>query len=153
MANGFRVLVALLLLGLGLCLILGQKPEVPVEPEETEERVEVPAYRASEYEQEVIRLTNIERTSRGLRALSVTEPLMKDAKHWSGVQASRSKMYHSKMGHGENVAYGQRTPQSVMQAWMTSPGHRRNILNSRYTQLGVGAVSNGRSIYWTQVFE
>ena len=51
---------------------------------------------------------------------------------------------------GENIAYGQRTPQEVVNAWMNSSGHRANILNSSYTQIGVGYVANGN--YWTQMF-
>lgn len=51
---------------------------------------------------------------------------------------------------GENIAYGQRTPQAVVNAWMNSNGHRANILNTSYTQIGVGYVSNGH--HWTQMF-
>jgi uncharacterized protein YkwD len=107
----------------------------------------------SPYELEVARLVNLERTRRGLGPLKVSEKLMLDARSWSHNQATRSRMYHSRMGYGENVAYGQDNPQEVMQAWMNSRGHRANILNGRYTTIGVGAVTNGRSIYWTQVFQ
>ena len=51
---------------------------------------------------------------------------------------------------GENIAYGQRTPQAVVNGWMNSSGHRANILNASYTQIGVGYVVNGH--YWTQMF-
>jgi uncharacterized protein YkwD len=146
-----RVVAALLLLAAGLMLVGQPKPpEPPPTPTPAKRSTKYPL---SPYEREVIRLTNLQRTSRGLRPLDVVPALMSDARAWSGVQASRGRMFHSKMGHGENVAYGQRTPQEVMTAWMNSPGHRRNILNSRYTQIGVGSVDNGRSIYWTQVFE
>jgi uncharacterized protein YkwD len=49
---------------------------------------------------------------------------------------------------GENIAKGQRTPQEVMNAWMNSPGHRANILNSHYNKIGV-AYYNGE---WVQEF-
>ncbi len=54
---------------------------------------------------------------------------------------------------GENIAKGQKTPESVMSAWMNSPGHRANIMNSNYEQIGVGYVtdSNGTT-YWVQEF-
>jgi uncharacterized protein YkwD len=148
-----RLAVAVLLLGSCLVLIQKAPPEPPVQKCPPPKTVRVKPKQGNEFEQEVIRLTNIERTSRGLRPLEVVPALMLDGQNWSKNQASRGRMYHSRMGHGENVAYGQRTPQEVMRAWMTSPGHRRNILNPRYTQIGVGSVSNGRSIYWTQVFE
>ena len=49
---------------------------------------------------------------------------------------------------GENIAKGQTTPQQVVQAWMESPGHRANIINASYTQIGVGYVASGN--YWTR---
>ena len=51
---------------------------------------------------------------------------------------------------GENIAYGQRTPQAVVNAWMNSSGHRANILNTSYKEIGVGYVASGH--YWTQMF-
>ena len=51
---------------------------------------------------------------------------------------------------GENIARGYQTPVAVVNAWMSSPGHRANILNSTYTHIGVGYVSSGS--YWTQIF-
>ena len=51
---------------------------------------------------------------------------------------------------GENIAAGQRTPKAVVDAWMNSSGHRANILNASYTQIGVGYVASGH--YWTQMF-
>jgi uncharacterized protein YkwD len=54
---------------------------------------------------------------------------------------------------GENIAYGQRTPEEVMNAWMNSSGHRANILNPSYNQIGVGvAKSANGTFYWTQEF-
>lgn len=54
---------------------------------------------------------------------------------------------------GENIAYGQRTPQEVMNAWMNSAGHKANILSNIYDQIGVGVAkkANG-TYYWTQMF-
>ena len=46
---------------------------------------------------------------------------------------------------GENIAKGQKTPQQVVNAWMNSSGHRANILNSNYTQIGVGYDSRSNS--------
>ena len=107
----------------------------------------------SSFENEVIAKVNAERRSRGLRPLKISEKLMTVARGWSGVQARQRRMYHSNNGFGENVAYGQPTPDAVMRDWMNSPGHRRNILSPSYTEIGVGAVQNGRSIYWTQSFK
>jgi uncharacterized protein YkwD len=114
--------------------------------------VRKPAPVGNTYEREVARLTNLERTSHGLQPLKINTKMMADARQWSRVQAG-SRMHHSKMGYGENVAVGQETPASVMRAWMLSPGHRRNIMSSRYSEIGVGYVQDGRGrAYWTQVF-
>ena len=54
---------------------------------------------------------------------------------------------------GENIAMGQNSPKEVVTAWMNSPGHRANILNSSFTDIGVGIAKNSSgSIYWTQMF-
>jgi uncharacterized protein YkwD len=54
---------------------------------------------------------------------------------------------------GENIAAGQRSPEAVMDAWMHSDGHRANILNCAFTELGVGlAWSSSGTPYWTQDF-
>lgn len=51
---------------------------------------------------------------------------------------------------GENIAQGQRTPEEVVQAWMNSEGHRKNILSDKFTHIGVGYQQNGH--HWTQMF-
>lgn len=55
-------------------------------------------------------------------------------------------------GAGENIAYGQTSPEAVMRAWMNSEGHRKNILNSSFTTIGVGYTVVGGTPYWTQLF-
>ena len=54
---------------------------------------------------------------------------------------------------GENIAYGQPNAAAVMEAWMNSEGHRANILNESFTQIGVGCyrAPNG-TLYWAQFF-
>ena len=51
---------------------------------------------------------------------------------------------------GENIAKGYASPQAVVNGWMNSSGHRANILNVSYTQIGIGYVAQGN--YWTQMF-
>ncbi len=52
---------------------------------------------------------------------------------------------------GENIAYGQRTPEEVMQSWMNSSGHRANILGT-YDYIGVGVTYKNGTYYWSQFF-
>lgn len=49
---------------------------------------------------------------------------------------------------GENIARGQKTEVRVMQSWMNSPGHRRNILNKKFNKLGIARSGD----VWVQVF-
>jgi len=124
----------------------------------------------NDYEQQVVTLVNKERAAAGLSALTVNSTLANVAEtkaadlrdenyfdHQSPKYGSPFDMMHS-FGitysyAGENIAKGQRTPDEVMNGWMNSPGHRANILNANYTQIGVGYVtdSNGTG-YWVQEF-
>lgn len=120
-----------------------------------------------DYEKEVIRLVNEIRVQNGLKALSHNWELsrvaryksqdMKDNRyfsHTSPVYGSPFQMIKSfgitYRSAGENIAKGQATPKAVVEAWMNSSGHRANILNASFTQIGVGYVANGH--YWTQMF-
>lgn len=120
-----------------------------------------------EYEDEVIRLVNEIRVKNGLKALSKNWELCRVARYKSQDMVDKHYFSHTSPTYGtpfqmmksfgityraagENIAYGQRTPKEVVTAWMNSSGHRANILNSSYTQIGVGYVANGN--YWTQMF-
>ena len=50
---------------------------------------------------------------------------------------------------GENIALGQRTPDQVVDGWMSSDGHCANIMRDHYTETGVGYYAG---YYWTQAF-
>ena len=119
------------------------------------------------YEQEVVRLVNAQRAQNGLKPLAENWELSRVARYKSADMASRRYFSHESPTYGspyqmmrsfgisfrsagENIAYGQRTPAAVVNAWMNSSGHRANILNSSYTQIGVGYHEAGN--YWTQMF-
>jgi uncharacterized protein YkwD len=113
----------------------------------------------------VAQLTNIERARAGVGPLAVQGQLSWAAAQRSRIQATNSVMSHdgwdsviraSGYPYGwwaENVAYGYDTADAVMAAWMNSPGHRANILDGHYRDLGVGcAYSRTHVPYWTQDF-
>ena len=119
------------------------------------------------FENEVIRLVNDQRTKNGLKALTANWELSRVARYKSQDMVENRYFSHTSPTYGtpfqmikafgltyrtagENIAYGQRSPQDVVNAWMNSSGHRANILNASYTQIGVGYVSSGH--YWTQMF-
>ena len=121
----------------------------------------------SAYEQEVVRLVNEIRAQNGLGALKANAELSRVARiksqdmHDKGYFSHTSPTYGSPFDMmtsfgiryrtaGENIAMGYRTPQSVVDGWMNSPGHRANILNASFTEIGVGYVESGS--YWTQMF-
>jgi len=110
---------------------------------------------------EVVRQVNMERSKRGLGALRVSAELTRAARI-RGSEITR-KFSHtrpdgtswrtvSSAAYGENIAMGQRTADKVMAAWMTSSGHRANILRPSYGSIGVCAVVSGGVTYWVQLF-
>lgn len=159
------------------------KPEKPDRPEvpEKPDRPEVPEQPGNggsigdqngdshdAWTRQVVELVNAERAKAGLPALTV------DSGAASAAQV-RAKEIASAFSHtrpdgssfstalkeagvsyssaGENIAYGQQSPQEVMKQWMNSAGHRANILNPDYTAIGVGHHETGAGVdYWTQLF-
>ncbi|WP_432409698.1 SafA/ExsA family spore coat assembly protein [Wukongibacter sp. M2B1] len=121
-------------------------------------------------EQEVIRLTNLERQKAGLAAYKHNWELSRVARYKSEDMVNRGYFSHTSPTYGspfqmmksfrisysaagENIAMGQKTAQAVVQGWMNSSGHRANILSKNFTQIGVGYAKNSNgTIYWTQMF-
>ncbi|HYN96590.1 MAG TPA: CAP domain-containing protein, partial [Pilimelia sp.] len=119
-------------------------------------------------EDQVTTLVNKARVAAGCRAVRTDERLRTAARGHSKDMARRNYFAHDSLdgrspwdrakaaGYaqpiGENIAKGQRTPADVMQAWLNSPGHRRNILNCDARATGVGLVYDGSTPIWTQMF-
>ncbi len=121
-------------------------------------------------EAEVIRLTNAERAKYGLKALTANWELSRVARYKSEDMRDNHYFSHTSPVYGgpfqmmsdfgiqysaagENIAKGYSTAAAVVQGWMNSPGHRANILNAGFTQIGVGtATDNSGTRYWTQMF-
>lgn len=137
-------------------------PELPENPDLSEEPDE-----ASSYEAQIVRLVNEERAKAGLSALTVdsgleaaglvrAKEIVSDFSHTRPDGTSFSTAIREQnvsfRGAGENIAWGQRSPEEVMDAWMNSPGHRANILNANFTRIGVGYYQNGTTNYWVQLF-
>jgi len=121
-------------------------------------------------ESQVIQLTNQERAKNGLKALTLDWELSRVARYKAMDMRDRNYFSHTSPTYGspfdmiknfgisyraaaENIAAGQTTPQSVVQAWMNSSGHRANILNGQYNRIGVGYAQGGsQRHYWVQMF-
>lgn len=124
----------------------------------------------SQQANEVLQLVNAERSKQGLKSLTLSTNLTLIANEKSKDMAVKNYFSHTSPTYGspfqmlqhfgvkyrtagENIAAGQRTSKEVMNAWMNSSGHRANILNPNYTELGVGYYKGGSyGHYWTQEF-
>jgi uncharacterized protein YkwD len=120
---------------------------------------------------EVIERTNRERSHQGLPILRPNGNLIRAAEYLAGDLADRRVLEHrdrngrklvervESAGYtgwtavAENIAFGQKTADDVVASWMRSPGHRKNILDSDLTEIGVGfRTSSKGQIYWVQTF-
>ncbi len=122
----------------------------------------------SSYANQVLQLVNQERAKAGLSALTTNATLTSAANvraketvqsfshtrpNGTSFSTVLKEFNISYRAAGENIAYGQKTPQEVVTGWMNSPGHRANILNANFGKIGIGVhkASNG-TIYWSQLF-
>ena len=122
----------------------------------------------SEAEKEIIRLINKERTERGLPALATDERLTRAARTHTELMVKRHELSHRLTDEavlrervavtglafdaaGENVAYDANVEHAHVE-FMHSPGHRANILQTRFNSVGVGIVHSGSLIWVTEDF-
>ena len=134
-------------------------------PEQVEERQAETTQAA-----EILNLVNQERKKAGVPALTLSEKLTSIATTKAKDMAAKNYFSHNSPTYGspfdmlkqfgvsysyagENIAAGQKTAAEVMNSWMNSSGHRQNILNKNYTQLGVGYTQGGQyGTEWVQLF-
>ncbi len=151
-----------------------QPEELPEIPDANEPETELPEDDLEQggeelsFARQVAALVNEERAKNGLSPLTIHTGAEKAAQvrakeiqssfshtrpNGSSFSTALAEAGVSYSRSGENIAYGQRTPAQVMEAWMNSSGHRANILNSSFSQIGVGYVESASGIgYWTQLF-
>lgn len=120
------------------------------------------------YAKQVLKLVNAERKKAGLNelvwdetvataAMTRSKEIEKSFSHTRpdgrGFWTAITDLGITYRGAGENIAWGQKTPEAVMNAWMNSEGHRANILNPNFKKIGVGYRTNSQgTTYWTQLF-
>lgn len=138
---------------------------VPAQPGPDPEKPAQGEPELHEFERRVAELVNAEREAAGLKPLRLDPELSRVARLKSrdfvtgGYFSHDSPTYGSPFemmeqfgftyrSAGENIALGQRTPEQVHAAWMSSPGHRRNIMDPNYDTIGIGFYDYG----WTQMF-
>ena len=122
----------------------------------------------SGYADAVVKLVNQERAKAGLKSLSVNQAAAAAANvrareiegafshtrpNGSSFSTALKEQGASYRAAGENIAYGQRSAEQVMEGWMNSSGHRANILSAQYTAIGVGVSrSASGTLHWVQLF-
>jgi uncharacterized protein YkwD len=144
-------------------------PSAPVTTTAAPEPTTEPTGNAA-LEAEVVRIVNTERAKAGCAALTADDRLTAAARGHSADMAARGYFSHTTpegvefstritsagyrwSGAGENIAKGQRTPADVMTSWMNSAGHKANILNCGFKNIGVGVAADATgSLVWTQDF-
>ncbi|MGE7921601.1 CAP domain-containing protein [Viridibacillus arvi] len=122
------------------------------------------------FSEQVVNLVNVERKKIGVEPLKIDKRLEKTATLKSEDMRNLQYLSHTSPTYGspfdmmrnygisyyyagENIAAGQVTPEDVMNSWMNSSGHKANMLNSRFTHIGVGYANGGPyRHYWTQQF-
>lgn len=120
--------------------------------------------------EQVLSLVNEERAKQNLKPLKMSEELRSIANLKAKDMAEKNYFDHNSPTYGspfqmlqkfgvhykaagENIAAGQKTPSEVMNSWMNSSGHRANILNANFTEIGIGYYEGGSyGTYWTQLF-
>ena len=119
-----------------------------------------------------VKIINHYRKKHGLKPLKAYYALDRLAKTHSSYMAKHKTCNHDGFNHrsikvrkitgsgyvGENCykypahSYNKRIAVKLVNGWMKSPGHRRNLLNPNYTKIGVGIVTKKEYVYATQVF-
>jgi uncharacterized protein YkwD len=105
-------------------------------------------------EQNVVAQTNAERARHGLPPLAVDQRLVQSARAHTAWMTRTRRLQHTSRPVAENIAMGQQTALEAVRSWMSSSGHRANILSRGHRRIGVSAYTapNG-TVFWTQQFE
>lgn len=120
----------------------------------------------------LVQLANQQRVREGLPVLRSNPRLMRAAQAHAEQSAAEGRLAHvlpkarlpkpedrlrasgyDWSAFAENIAFGQRSTSEAIEAWMKSPGHRKNLLSPAYTELGTGFATDDRGrAYYVQVF-
>ncbi|NSL87468.1 CAP domain-containing protein [Chitinophaga sp. Mgbs1] len=122
---------------------------------------------AGNLDEQILYYTNKFRASKGLKPLQLEESVSQQARRHSRDMANGSTGFghegfearvanvSKKLGRvgaaAENVAYGTLDAEAVVDGWIKSPGHRKNMLGD-YNLIGIGTAGKGRITFFTQVF-
>ncbi len=112
------------------------------------------------YASRLLALTNQARANAGLPALAQAGCAQSVASNWSWTMSQEQRLYHQPLGNvsgacsgsrsvGENIARGNVSADRIFEGWMSSPGHRDNILRPGFTQVAIASVQDSRGVWWS----
>lgn len=143
-------------------------PNIPeTETPDNKPDTEIPGQEQLSFAEQVVELVNAERAKEGLASLTIDKKVQAAAQvraveiktsfshtrpNGSSFATALKEQGVTYRRSGENIAWGQRTPQEVVNAWMNSSGHRANIMNENFTKIGVGYYQHNGVNYWSQLF-
>ncbi len=125
------------------------------------QRIGVTGTENYKYAFEVLTLVNKERKKAGVKPLTMDKSLLTTAMlrsfecalYFDHTRPSGSDCFTANsLMSGENIAAGQITPEMVVNGWMNSEGHKRNILDSSFKSIGIGCVNVNGLYCWVQCF-
>lgn len=128
------------------------------------------SFSSENYQEEMLNLVNIQRKKANISPLILDEKLNKLAKIKVDLVIKEGKLNHYAGGYnslgeflknygisylaiGENLATKTKNPEDTMNLWMNSKGHRANILNKNFKNIGISSgIDKEGNIYWVQIF-
>lgn len=148
---------------------ISAKPTATTYPRPTPKPFPNPPSPDASVAEQVLELTNSNRAANGAAPLTLNPQLTAAAQAFAEAMATQGFFDHTApdgstpgdriiaTGYdpytwGENIAYGYKTADAVMQGWMNSSGHRANILNGSFKEIGIGYALSGSTAYWVQDF-
>lgn len=146
-----------------------QGPATPEQPDIQEPDTETPSEdEVHSYALQILELVNAERANAGLsplkldlditaaaniRAVEIKQSFSHTRPNGSSFSTALTEQGVSYRRSGENIAWGQKSPEQVMNGWMNSDGHRANILNPNFENIGIGYYQDANGVnYWVQLF-
>lgn len=144
------------------------QPETPVQSDTSSPDNGTSDEDINDFAAQVVDLVNAERVKAGLsklkmdaditaaanvRAKEIKQSFSHTRPNGSSFSTALTEQGISYRGSGENIAWGQKSPEQVMDGWMNSDGHRANILNKNFKNIGVGYYQDEKGVnYWVQLF-
>jgi uncharacterized protein YkwD len=117
-------------------------------------KVQPTAFKLHPVEENVVEQTNAMRARHGLPPLTVDRRLVQSARAHTAWMTRSRRLRHTSLPVAENIAMGQQNAQEALRSWMSSSGHRANILSRNHRRIGVSAYSSpDGTVFWTQQFE